>query len=625
MTRAVTENSVALHFLNGHTLSGNGQPPASATSGSDATEADPTSLQWASIAWEESAPKRLIKNATKGNIIKLANEIARSLRPQDRRLLKAIERGAMPHPRSLIPSTNLGSDAQRGQQVSLTSLPGWKRHPSPKLSQLVDDLVSRDIETGDAAARCADLWILIGVASRLSDETLTALWLKLLQDSRRCLAERSAELEDTTAAANCSQALQAAELSVVSGLIFRHIVGAMQVVHSGLARAEQALDAATDTDGTPHADWWPTLDQGLLSAIRLLWINEWFGTGRLLRKRFRERLRRLLKRVVALGTLPVPREAIAWGLSVLGTKPTSPVLRTLEGAVTDAAPPSGRAASHSGWASLAILRSRWGMHSDVCGVGYAGHRCRVEFQPAGIPMLSGPWTFDIKVGDESADFTEDWKLMCWNSDKDGDYLELGRTAPGQASMIRQFYLSRTDSFLYLADSVRAEHAPVVYRSQLPLLPEWVSESDSLTREAALRNRRHRVRVLPVSLPQYVANASAGCIDSSAGSFCLSAAAQDTGLCSAVLLDWSPERRKQPVDWSLLSIAENGKKVGSAEAFGARVRMGDAQYMFFRSLAPPRVPRTVMGHHTPYESVIAKFEDGNFVPLLNVEAEQGENK
>ncbi len=617
----MSDSAVALDFLNGHNASQNGHARETAPSNGTFTASDDfTPAVWQSIAWDESAPKKLIKRATQGDLSGLADEIAKTLRPIRKRHITVVASGAMPHPASLMPSRD--DDAlpasKRWRKLATAEAPAWKRHPSAKLSKLSQEVTAPWLAAGDLDDTLTAAWSLMATSSGLSDDVLISLWLALLQSSRRTLNELSIDTDRDPSPADCTRELQAAELSVISGLIFRHIVGATQVAQRGADRAEQVLDAATDNDGTPHADWWPRMSAGVLSALRLLWLDAWWGERRLLRKPFRDRLRKLLKQAVALNELQEYREAVVWGLTELGTKPSSPAMQTLTASGTNIPAPSGRPASHSGWASLGVMRSRWGSPSNICTVGYASDTCRIDFQAAGHSMLRGPWTIDLSVSGQPISFTEEWKLMCWNSDKDGDYLELGRDVKGQVSLIRQFFLSRTDSFLYLTDSIRAEGGPINYHSQLPLLEGWQSQRDSLTREFAVDHNRTRVRVLPVSLPQYVAHASAGRAEIVGEALQMSAETSQAGLTSAIMLEWSAARRKWPVDWSLLSVAEEGKKLDSSEAFGSRVRIGDSQFMFFRSLTKATLPRSVMGHHTPYESVIAEFDAGQFKPLVNVE-------
>jgi hypothetical protein len=248
----------------------------------------------------------------------------------------------------------------------------------------------------------------------------------------------------------------------------------------------------------------------------------------------------------------------------------------------------------------------------------------VKADVGGRPLFGGVWTIEAAVDGVPIAFAAEWELNCWSSDKDGDYLELGREAAG-VCLIRQIFLSRTDSFLYLADSIRADSGAIVYRSNLPMAGEWQVRHDGLTRELALSDHKRRVRLFPLSLPQSVVEGAQGAVEVTDRALRLSGESQQSGLCAAVLLEWSPALRKAPADWNLLTIAEEGRRLTSGEAFGSRIRLGDKQLMFFHSHTKARLARTVMGHHTPYESVIARFEAGNFVPLLHVEAEPGETE
>ncbi len=623
MPRFETDTAVVIDFLNAGNAAGNGHATEShngsngthAASGNGHVDESTLSQLWQLVAWEDSAPGRLRRLRPDSRQRDVADAISRTLRPGDKRSLKEITRGELPHPALLIDTDNepQASDVRRWLKIAKTSLPRWKRDPSAKLSRLTARVVEPLLETQSPPDVALAAWRIIASASHLDDEVLLGLWLKLLQSSRQLVTGTLSRSESSHEwrPAECTANLQLAELHVVVGLLFRHITGAGQIASRGCEWADEILEASTDHDGTPHADWWPTLGAGVMSALRILWLDAWWGEGRLLSKRFRRRLKRVLKRVVALNELRDHRDVVLWGLRALES-----------GSKRNRAALDGKPANHSGWANLGILRTGWDDDADLCAVGYTGDVCRVKTDIGAMQLFDDTWTIEASMAGEPVAF-DDWSLNCWNSDKDGDYLELGRDAAG-VNLIRQIFLSRKDSFLFLADSVRADAGAIAYRSTIPMSGEWKTSHDGLTRELALSRQNIRVRLVPLSLPHNVADGTNGRIETSDQSLRLSAESQQPGLCAAVLLEWSPALRKSPVDWTVLTIAEEGKRLDSGDAFGARIRMGDKQFVFFHSLTKSRMPRTVMGHHTPYESVIAKFEGGNFVPLLNVEAGQGES-
>lgn len=587
----------------------------------------PDAIAWHAIDWDESAPRKLRRPRLDDDARDIADSLAKTLRPASKTSIDDVARGKLPHPaRFLTAADTLSSDsklAKRWCKNLSGATPSWKRAPSARLSRLSEECMLQFLANYSITGTLSASWGLISASSTLTDESLVHLWRELFQSSRRTVQESDdfAAPDHDCVPAECSQSMQMAELYVLIGLVFRHVVGTSQLALRGIEWATDLLEAATDSDGLPHGSWQAVMTPGVLSALRLVWLDAWWGEGKLLPKTFRRRLKRLLKQVVAMNAMREERDLVRWGLNALGTKPASPAVRSLS---CDASQVRGNPAAHSALCSFGILRNHWGDRSDVCLISYADDDCRVAIETAGKSLASGNWPLHVSVAGRPVEFTEDWSLNCWSSDEDGDYLEIGRDA-ADVCHIRQFYLSRTDSFLYLADSIRAASGPVIYRSSLPLAAGWKAEQDGLTREFRLLNRIARLRAVPISLPQNVADGTNGRIEVIDGSLQFAADTPLAGVCSALLLEWSPSQRKAPVDWSLLTVAEAGRRLDSGEAFGARIRIGGEQLVFFHSHTSAQLARTVLGHHTPYETVIARFMNGNFLPVLNVEAEQGESE
>ena len=76
---------------------------------------------------------------------------------------------------------------------------------------------------------------------------------------------------------------------------------------------------------------------------------------------------------------------------------------------------------------------------------------------------------------------------------------------------------------------------------------------------------------------------------------------------------------KPVDWSRLTVAQNGKLESLDQAAAFRCRIGRDQWLMYHSLVEPEIPRTVMGLHTPHETVLSKFTSkGEIDPIIEVE-------
>ena len=86
-----------------------------------------------------------------------------------------------------------------------------------------------------------------------------------------------------------------------------------------------------------------------------------------------------------------------------------------------------------------------------------------------------------------------------------------------------------------------------------------------------------------------------------------------------MIDWSPERRRDESHWRRLTVAEQGARVTPDQACGYRLQIGTRQWIFYHSLQAPRVPRTIIGQHMAYETLIGRFTaEGDVDPLVMVE-------
>ena len=92
-----------------------------------------------------------------------------------------------------------------------------------------------------------------------------------------------------------------------------------------------------------------------------------------------------------------------------------------------------------------------------------------------------------------------------------------------------------------------------------------------------------------------------------------------GLYAPIVIDWNPTRRRSPANWRPLTVAQNGAVVPAGCAAGFRLQVGTAQWLVYRSLSPILEPRTVLGQHTMYETMIGRFvRSGEVEPIVLVE-------
>lgn len=280
------------------------------------------------------------------------------------------------------------------------------------------------------------------------------------------------------------------------------------------------------------------------------------------------------------------------------------------------------AASQTDWGYLACLRNNWYPGGDALAASFLQPTISLDMRVLAAPLFKGEWQTELQRDGKRIPLHEGWTALCWYSEPACDYLEL-RQEIGEVIVDRQLFLSRTDHFALLADSVKTTtpNSQVNLCWNLPLAGNWASRSKPEGREWLLKQKRLQVRVLPLALPQNRVHAADGSLLIREGSLVLEQKGEHQ-LCMPLLLDWSPARRQSVSDWSRLTITEERRRLTSREAFAARFRVGAHQWLFLRNLDYTGKPRAVLGMHADAETILAEFPTtGTPERLLEVHYEE----
>lgn len=265
----------------------------------------------------------------------------------------------------------------------------------------------------------------------------------------------------------------------------------------------------------------------------------------------------------------------------------------------------------------AVLQSGLGNRADRLSIAYHGPSVDLELLARGRALLTGAFHSELIVDGAPATTMGDWKSVCWSSDDDGDYLELQLWCSESIRIDRQILLSRRGHFALFADAVvMAVPGRIEYRVSLPAVGGVSIRSEEQTREC----RVGTARVFPVALPQDRVQSTPGSCSENSGRLELMQVALGHGLYLPVVFDWHPVRRRAPADWRSLTVTEMGRVISPGGAAGHRLRLGKQQLLIYRSLVDTREPRSVLGQHTRYETVIGSFEGGELAPIIMVETD-----
>jgi hypothetical protein len=277
----------------------------------------------------------------------------------------------------------------------------------------------------------------------------------------------------------------------------------------------------------------------------------------------------------------------------------------------------------SDWARTACLRNHAGRDADVLTLTHHANLPHLDLSILGQGMIQGPWELEVSFDQQPVETDFRWTCVCWHTDSDGDYLELQHTIDENRRIERQVFLSRTDHFLVLADCISGASGQAIdYVSRLPLVKHAEVARNENTRENVVGLPDTRMRSFPLALPDQIVNSTSGSWGVLEGGVAPALELRQTGkggLYAPVVLEWTPARLSSPADWKTLTVTEDGPKVGPERAAGHRLRIGNQQILIYRSLTPKGELRTVLGHHTGHETVIARFnKNGDVKPLLIVE-------
>lgn len=443
--------------------------------------------------------------------------------------------------------------------------------------------------------------------------------------------------------------LRNCELPWLAGVVFSAVKGSEKLRQSGAELLEHELVERTDDKGAPHADLLPRLPLWLAVATRILQtaqshdITLWDADATELYRAFIEKIAPIIQPdgQFALSHVQVaePRAFAEVVLKTSGWSETEAALVTLfakqtKGKVkpakssktTTASRSTARRApreiciapvNQSDDAAWAVLRTHWGADADRVIVTHDQPAMNIELTIQGKTILAGEWYSEISSGNETFPFYGEWNSVCWQSDDDADYIELQFVSHGVVRAERQILLSRTRQFCFIAESLGdLRFDQFNYRTRLPLVAGIKSTTSNTTREVRLDAGGTAVRVFPVALPDQHVLSTAGRFGAD---FALQTTATGAAWYNPILIDWSPARRTAPAVWKSLTVAEEQKAVKPDVAAGYRIKVGNHQWLIYRSLQRTIEARSVLGHQTRYETVIGSVEsNGDITPLMLVE-------
>jgi hypothetical protein len=525
----------------------------------------------------------------------------------------------------------------------------WGAISESEVCKLIERALDRQ-PMASAMSLLVWLTVLSEAGTVLPGPTLLAVWRATLEASLagRCrgdgVSRASCPLDDR-------DLLLAGELPWRMGLCFRDVRGSGTLINAGRTHLREGLQSLTDGDGSPHAAALERLPLTLAVFARSIDAGAvareplWDADSAERFKAFIERAAALcqadgriplsngasyataslLRAASQLSGLPQQQASLRRMLSLPDDLPApgrsnrqrSPQLvrrKRSERIVSDTAP-----SSQSDWAALACLRNNWLAGADCCIITHHHLQPQICVTAFERMLISGTWQSDVLLDGEAVARHADWTCVCWFSDEDADFLELQQETD-DVTIFRQVMLSRTDHWLFLAEAARAPRtSAITLTTRLPLADGVGTDRANWTRELSLTQQKLHARLYPLGLDQQRVVHAHGTLEAAGGEIRLQHQVTGTAAYAPLMIDWSPDRQREDSQWRRLTVVEEGVVLREDQAVGYRLRIGKHQWLYYHSHQKGETARSVLGHHTPHETVIGEFtSDGNVQPLVMVE-------
>jgi len=275
----------------------------------------------------------------------------------------------------------------------------------------------------------------------------------------------------------------------------------------------------------------------------------------------------------------------------------------------------------SAWSQFAYLRCDWQRNSPRLAIRHDLEPLIVELESREEIVMSGTWDTTILIEGELIAPTSNWEQVGWQSDDDGDYIELEQEWADDVKLQRLIFLAREDKFLWVMDTVLLDRPvdKIQYQSQPPIVPHAQLGTAAETNEVFVELPGSKVTLLPVGINEWQSDTSLGKIGVVNEKLSLQQTSSGRGLVAPMFFDLTKKGQGKPLTWRQLTVAEKLVIQSRDQAVAYRVQTGTGHWAFYRSLTE-KASRTFLGVNLISEALIARFdENGDIEKLLEVEA------
>jgi hypothetical protein len=270
-------------------------------------------------------------------------------------------------------------------------------------------------------------------------------------------------------------------------------------------------------------------------------------------------------------------------------------------------------------ARLAVLRTDWSAAAPRVAVAWPDDQWLWELA-RGIRLLAATDMPQVTFDGRPAAPSGPWQVNIAHSDEDVEFVEWELPLEGGAVVQRHAALVIDDGILLMADMIGAPNDCLIgYRQSWRLGDSltWLAESE--TREVYLcREGEPCGLVLPLGLGEWIAPHESDRLAFQGERLELTQSARGRGLYAPLLI--APHKRyaRQPRTWRRLTVGENLRAVPADQAQAFRARIGNRQWLLYRSLGT-RGNRTFLGQNVSCELYLGRLTPrGKVDDLLTID-------
>lgn len=277
----------------------------------------------------------------------------------------------------------------------------------------------------------------------------------------------------------------------------------------------------------------------------------------------------------------------------------------------------------SAWSEFAYLRADWHRNSPRLTVRHDLEPLIVELESRQDVVLSGAWDTSISINGNQLAPTDNWEQVGWQTDDDGDYLELEQPWSDDVRLQRLFFLAREDHFLWMTDTILVDKpaSKIQYECKPPFARGVELTQAEETNEVLAQLPRSKATVLPVGINEWKSDSSLGRFQVAGDKLTLSQTGSGNAMCVPLMFDLIKKDQGKPLTWRQLTVAEKLVIQTRDRAVGYRVQTATGHWAFYRSMTP-KASRTFLGINLIAESLVARFDKaGDIEKLLEVESSE----